>query len=729
MSVFGVFDALDTNEGEQRIAARDANQVLERAIHAVSEDFGTFLGAAKDKDDFTDRIALVKSDMMKRVAEFLMPKPGVMRRVVASQKPDFARSVEKQSSRIDTIRSIVETQGHQNIDGLLVDINTANLLLQAYEKGSDKTKQVIETVDLQRVVDKLWSLTARRKQADSTGPIDGGPLIPKDDFDGYLWERERDVAEVERADFAKDSDRRASIYEDEGYAAHGRGDMRAPSLNNVVNDGMKSRPVGDPANQSIMEDFTKGYDRGTEEQLRKDFPELYSSRKTAGDPSGLAPAPELNGGSWESRRGTILTQNVIDRVDLALLAQAYASETDESVLLPALDSATRMAWQNGYRNPRTAARKTAESHSDDRGSYEIGSTGEGFTVYVEPLSGDSEGREFNTAAEARAFAEQVLSSPRIVPSTGEPVGSNPHFHGKRKEAIQPGGLSWEEVAELLEQCKSDNTSERAAARKKLAVFGIGEEGGTSKDDVSPELWEESQFAFQHAFDWAIDQGVDSDVAEGYASWIAKRTLSLGGLQEAGGSHPLDFESWAGHPVWKQSRRKQADNPPKKVDPPLSGTNEQEMKDDAEPLDPTVAARDFPELRQAMKDFPELRKTAEDYAWVVPDPNNVDRWLIDNGWQYSEGVAEGYHTEHWYSSPDNQLRSMGINSGDNGWDWYLRQAGSTIVSGTSQFLADAVNDVLRALRRSMGYESMRQQASKDFPELAVRAESFGKARRA
>jgi hypothetical protein len=63
-------------------------------------------------------------------------------------------------SRMDQIREIVETKGYAEIDGFLVDIMTASLLLQCHEKGSDKTKHAIESAPLDKVAATAWKVAA-----------------------------------------------------------------------------------------------------------------------------------------------------------------------------------------------------------------------------------------------------------------------------------------------------------------------------------------------------------------------------------------------------------------------------------------------------------------------------------------------------------------------------------------------------------------------------------------
>ena len=64
------------------------------------------------------------------------------------------------AGRIDTLRQIVDSHQHQKVDGMLVDVQTANLLLKCYEGVStDKARSAIETAPLERVVDMAWKVT------------------------------------------------------------------------------------------------------------------------------------------------------------------------------------------------------------------------------------------------------------------------------------------------------------------------------------------------------------------------------------------------------------------------------------------------------------------------------------------------------------------------------------------------------------------------------------------
>ena len=90
MSDYGVFEASSTDGYEEDQRQRQATRDLGRAIEAAREGFGDFLGAATDKQDYKDRLALVMNDLMQKVADSgVMPVPGVMRKVKAALRPQF----------------------------------------------------------------------------------------------------------------------------------------------------------------------------------------------------------------------------------------------------------------------------------------------------------------------------------------------------------------------------------------------------------------------------------------------------------------------------------------------------------------------------------------------------------------------------------------------------------------------------------------------------------------
>lgn len=96
MSDYGVFEASSTDGYEEDQRQRQATRDLGRAIEAAREGFGDFLGAATDKQDYKDRLALVMNDLMQKVADSgVMPVPGVMRKVKAALRPEFRKAADE----------------------------------------------------------------------------------------------------------------------------------------------------------------------------------------------------------------------------------------------------------------------------------------------------------------------------------------------------------------------------------------------------------------------------------------------------------------------------------------------------------------------------------------------------------------------------------------------------------------------------------------------------------
>lgn len=63
-------------------------------------------------------------------------------------------------TRMDQVRAIVKDSTAAEIDGLLVDLFTASLLMQCHDKGNARTKAAIETAPLARVVQVAYQAVA-----------------------------------------------------------------------------------------------------------------------------------------------------------------------------------------------------------------------------------------------------------------------------------------------------------------------------------------------------------------------------------------------------------------------------------------------------------------------------------------------------------------------------------------------------------------------------------------
>jgi len=89
VSDFGVWESIETSDSEKKIASRKSEDKLAAAIYDVKDKYGEFLYASTAIDEFHDRVALVKTDMMKTVDHHLMPVTGVMRRVIKACKDEW----------------------------------------------------------------------------------------------------------------------------------------------------------------------------------------------------------------------------------------------------------------------------------------------------------------------------------------------------------------------------------------------------------------------------------------------------------------------------------------------------------------------------------------------------------------------------------------------------------------------------------------------------------------
>lgn len=89
MSDITVFEAMVASDSEDKIAKQAAADRLAAAIYDVREQYGAHLFCARSKDEFHDRVALCKDDMIKTVNAHLMPVTGVMRKVCKAMEREW----------------------------------------------------------------------------------------------------------------------------------------------------------------------------------------------------------------------------------------------------------------------------------------------------------------------------------------------------------------------------------------------------------------------------------------------------------------------------------------------------------------------------------------------------------------------------------------------------------------------------------------------------------------
>lgn len=101
MSTYGIFESIEGSDGERKIASRDTQRKLDAAIDDVKNQYGAFLFASRDGEEWNDRVALCKDDMIKTVNAHLMPVTGVMRRIVKACKDEWKRTADKTGPAMD----------------------------------------------------------------------------------------------------------------------------------------------------------------------------------------------------------------------------------------------------------------------------------------------------------------------------------------------------------------------------------------------------------------------------------------------------------------------------------------------------------------------------------------------------------------------------------------------------------------------------------------------------
>lgn len=89
MSDYGIFESIEGSSSEKKIATRQTQRKLDAAIDDVKNQYGSFLYASRDTEEWNDRVALCKDDMIRTVNAHLMPVTGVMRRIVKACKDEW----------------------------------------------------------------------------------------------------------------------------------------------------------------------------------------------------------------------------------------------------------------------------------------------------------------------------------------------------------------------------------------------------------------------------------------------------------------------------------------------------------------------------------------------------------------------------------------------------------------------------------------------------------------
>ena len=214
---YGTFESVASDGYEDNLREAAAVQSLDHAIERVSQRFGSFLCQATDRDDFNERVALLKPEIMKVVeAAGVMPVSGVMRKVVGSQKAKWRKVAENGAATAQDPYYTPEFNQflQQNPD------QTANP--NPFQQLQDFTQWQQPAVDPQQQQAPVqqqyqdpaqYQAPAQQYQApaqqyapqqqapveqeapaeeayQTAGLEDAKDLVPSDDWDGYLQERD-----------------------------------------------------------------------------------------------------------------------------------------------------------------------------------------------------------------------------------------------------------------------------------------------------------------------------------------------------------------------------------------------------------------------------------------------------------------------------------------------------------------------------------------------------------
>lgn len=245
MSDFGVWESIETSDSEKKIASRKSEDKLAAAIYDVKDKYGEFLYASTAIDEFHDRVALVKTDMMKTVDAHLMPVTGVMRRVIKACKDEWRTRTAAPGTEASGGTPGGSTSGgggwssgpggfdaqpnpdlgamyNSTLNSNQTPASIGQMMSPGLPGAADATNQagggmgpVSETAPVngyagQTRTPNIIGAGRNRRRADNTGPAmdleetfepSSGNLVPEGNFDGYLAEVEQGAPEKAEENF------------------------------------------------------------------------------------------------------------------------------------------------------------------------------------------------------------------------------------------------------------------------------------------------------------------------------------------------------------------------------------------------------------------------------------------------------------------------------------------------------------------------------------------------
>ena len=212
---YGTFESVASDGYEDNLREAAAVQSLDHAIERVSQRFGSFLCQATDRDDFNERVALLKPEIMKVVeAAGVMPVSGVMRKVVGSQKAKWRKVAEGEFPPQQTQQQYDPAQQQQYApqqqapaQQQYYDPAQYQAPVQQYQDPAQQQYQdpaqyqapvqqyqapAQQYAPQQQAPAEQQQYAPAQEQDDTytAGLEDAKDLVPSDDWDGYLQERD-----------------------------------------------------------------------------------------------------------------------------------------------------------------------------------------------------------------------------------------------------------------------------------------------------------------------------------------------------------------------------------------------------------------------------------------------------------------------------------------------------------------------------------------------------------
>jgi hypothetical protein len=277
-----VWESIETSDSEKKIASRKSEDKLAAAIYDVKDKYGDFLYASTALDEFHDRVALVKTDMMKTVDQHLMPVTGVMRRVIKACKDEWRTRTAAPGTEASGGTPGGSTSGgggwssgpggfdaqpnpdlgamyNSTLNSNQTPASIGQMMSPGLPGAADATNQagggmgpVSETAPVngyagQTRTPNIIGAGRNRRRADNTGPAmdleetfepSSGNLVPEGNFDGYLAEVEQGAPEKAEQNFIEGGRRHAS---DHGFM---RQDGTCPDCFWASAEAKQSNPEG-----------------------------------------------------------------------------------------------------------------------------------------------------------------------------------------------------------------------------------------------------------------------------------------------------------------------------------------------------------------------------------------------------------------------------------------------------------------------------------------------------